>query len=577
MREPEAPAAALSTAAPVEPQTLAADFGGQPRIGEDGPERTLNSLLSRHPQAPIAAVGEDGLFVPMPEGFPHEGHPELRGSSALELVPNEDWGAVIGAWDRALATGNGRCAVHLISDPAQLVMFQALDVRSALGVLAVLFVPADVHERKPVVRRAQGAPTTPRVATVRKDARSCFTEVDAATSQILGWTAEEMVGRRSLDFIHPEDHQLAIENWMAMLSTAGHVRAVRLRHGRRDGSWAWFEVTNDNHLSDPERGYVACGMVDISAEMAIQEQLRAREQLLDRLAEAIPLGLLQVDTARRMVYTNDRLHQITEIDRQETVQEQFSSVVEADRAVLDAALDSVLGEGTSADIELELRSRLSHAPRYCTINLRALSDESGEICGAIGCLADITDGAVMREELRKRATFDELTGCHNRASVMLALTADIAHAEADTARAAIFIDLDGFKAVNDTLGHAAGDELLRLIAARLQAVVRETDIVGRFGGDEFLVMSPGTGEPEQAMKLAARLAEALNGDVRLAGQTLAPRASIGVAWSIGPGPDAEVLVAQADSAMYESKREGAGEPKLAPRSSDAPRGSAPGK
>ena len=68
-----------------------------------------------------AAVGEDGLFVPMPEGFPQQGHPELRGSSALELVPNEDWSAVIDAWHRALATGNGRCAVHLISDPAHLV------------------------------------------------------------------------------------------------------------------------------------------------------------------------------------------------------------------------------------------------------------------------------------------------------------------------------------------------------------------------------------------------------------------------------------------------------------------------
>ena len=554
-----------ATTAPVEPHARAADVDGRARLGEDRPELILSLLLSQYPQAPIAAVGEDGLFVPMPEGFPHEGRPVLRASSALELILNEDWGAVIDAWHRALATGNGRCPVHLISDPAHLVMFQALDVRDVLGALAVLFVPADADERKPVMHRAQSAPTTPRVATVRKDGRSCFIQVDAATTQILGWTAEEMVGRRSLDFIHAEDHQLAIENWMAMLSSPGHVRAVRLRHRRRDGSWASFEVSNDNHLGDPERGYVACGMVDISAEMAIQEQLRAREQLLDRLAEAIPLGLLQVDTARRMVYSNDRLHQITEIDRQPTVQEQFSSVVEADRAVLDAALDSVLGEGTSADIELELRSRLSHTPRYCTINLRALSDESGEICGAIGCLADITDGAVMREELRKRATFDELTGCHNRASVMLALAADIAHAEADTARAAIFIDLDGFKEVNDTLGHAAGDELLKIIAARLQAVVRDTDIVGRFGGDEFLVMSPGTGEPEQAMKLAARLAETLHRDVRLAGRTLAPRASIGVAWSLGPGPDAEALVAQADSAMYDSKREGAGQPKLALR------------
>ena len=100
-----------------------------------------------------------------------------------------------------------------------------------------------------------------------------------------------MVGHRSIEFIHPDDHALAIDNWMEMLALPGPGRRVRLRHRRKDGSWVWFEVTNHNLLDDPDHGCVVCEIVDISEEMAAHEELRAREQLLDRLAEAIPLGL----------------------------------------------------------------------------------------------------------------------------------------------------------------------------------------------------------------------------------------------------------------------------------------------
>lgn len=537
--------------------------GDESRLDDDSVDVALNSLLSLYPRAPIAAVREDGVFVAPPESFPCGKHPVLQATSALDLVSQRDWAAVISAWDRALATGGGRCAVHLISEPDQPAIFQAFDVRDAYGVLAVVFIPSAAHEHDPAIARHEFAPTLPRVATVRKDERSILLEVDTATTQILGWTAEEMQGRRSLEFIHPDDHQLAIENWMEMLSSTGHGRRVRLRHRRRNGSWAWFEITNQNFLDDPDRRYVACGIVDISAEMSIQEELRAREQLLDRLAEAVPLGLFQVDTARQVVYTNDRLHQITDINREQTVHDQLSSVIPADRPVLDQALISVLDEGRDADIEIELRPRAGGQPRYCTINLRTLTDESGEVTGALGCLADVTQSTVMRKELKKQATFDELTGCHNRASMMLALDTDVAQRDPKATRAAIFIDLDNLKAVNDTLGHPAGDELLEISAERVRAAVRDQDIVGRIGGDEFLIMSPGIPSPEQAMILARRVADALSQEVRLDGRTLPNQASIGVAWSIGHGTNAEALVAEADSAMYESKREGEGQPKLA--------------
>ncbi|HLL92682.1 MAG TPA: GGDEF domain-containing protein, partial [Solirubrobacteraceae bacterium] len=250
------------------------------------------------------------------------------------------------------------------------------------------------------------------------------------------------------------------------------------------------------------------------------------------------------------------------MDRADTAQEQLTTVGDGHRAALEQALDGTLGEGLAADIEIELLLASGEA-RFCTIALRALSASDGTIGGAIACVTDITDSARMREELQRRATCDELTGCHNRASIVRALENHVASGEGAAERAVVFVDVDQFKSVNDRYGHAAGDELLSIIAQRLRSAVREDDMVGRIGGDEFLVLCPNVGGPEEALRLTQRLAQAQSQEVRLAKGSVALRLSIGVAWSSGAGADADELVAQADNAMYESKREGAGLPKLA--------------
>jgi diguanylate cyclase (GGDEF)-like protein len=192
-----------------------------------------------------------------------------------------------------------------------------------------------------------------------------------------------------------------------------------------------------------------------------------------------------------------------------------------------------------------------------------VTQDDGAVSGAIICVADVTDSARMRDELAKRATFDELTGCYNRASTMLALEANIAAGERQAERAVMFVDLDRFKQVNDRHGHAAGDELLSIVAQRLQSAVRPGDLVGRIGGDEFLVVCPDIGGPKQAIELAQRLISALSGDVRLGVGSISHQVSIGVAWSDDDRTDADSLVALADSAMYESKRRQGGGATLA--------------
>ncbi|MEA2160381.1 MAG: hypothetical protein QOD66_2761 [Solirubrobacteraceae bacterium] len=558
---PSGPSGRLAAVPPPPPVAAALDGEDPPTLDAEAVENLYLSLLSEFPQAPVGGVKPDGLFAPLPASFPIARHPLLQGRSGLDLVIPEDRGTLILAWDRMLADGASRCLVHLAVEPAATTTFNLFDSSPAFGIYLNVVTPAAVSENQ-----AAGLPRTeipavmPRFATMKKNERGIVLEVDDATTQILGWDADELVGHRTLPFTHPDDHPLVIENWMDLLANPGPARRVRVRYQRRDESWVWFEITNHNLLDDPDHRCVVSGMLDISDEMAANESLRAREQLLDRLAEALPLGLFQIDSARHVVYTNDRLHEIVGIERAPTVSAQLAHLADEHRPALVEALDAVLRRGLHAEIEVAFDLPDSSDRRLCTMSLRALSDDAGTINGAIVCVTDVTEAARMRDELKQRATFDQLTGCYNRASIMRALEADVGRAGD---RAVIFIDLDDFKQVNDSLGHAAGDELLMFAAERLRETIRDQDLVGRFGGDEFLVICPQITDPEGAVELAERLCTSLSGTVQLAAGISSLHASLGVAWSQGAAVTADALVAQADAAMYESKRLGAGRPQLA--------------
>jgi len=426
-----------------------------------------------------------------------------------------------------------------------------------------------------------------RLTRIRKSATAVILEVDEATFDILGGGADDLVGKTSLDFIHPDDQELAVDNWMQMLGSPGAGRALRVRHKHRGGSWVWVEMTNHNLLDDPDHNCIVASMVDISDDMPVDgdldrhdepvndnsqsehqpirlhEALRAREQLLHRLAEALPLGVLHVDAQGRILYTNNRLHTILGKGQASTFKGQLSMVFPEDRERVQEAFDSVLRSGLDNDIEVRLAASEDHGTkeiRQCVMNLRTLTADSGEVTGAVVCLADITESVRMREELRMRATFDGVTRCHNRASTMESLEMILTASDDKSRPAILFVDLDRFKEINDHLGHAAGDELLGVAAKRLQRAVRSHDLVGRIGGDEFLVVCTGVSTSAQAMRAATRVADSLRHPVRLKGAQVSCRASIGVAWSSDLEVEADTLVGQADAAMYEAKRRGSGRP-----------------
>lgn len=176
-------------------------------------------------------------------------------------------------------------------------------------------------------------------------------------------------------------------------------------------------------------------------------------------------------------------------------------------------------------------------------------------------MQDITQRRLTREELERRATLDPLTGAANRHTFERTLRRMLAQAgRGGPGLALLFVDLDDFKGVNDTHGHLAGDHLLRTVAARIQARLRETDLLARLGGDEFALLLHNVADAQAADAVAHDILRALSEPVEFEGLHLVVGASVGGCLAPppagGPAPDVDQLLHRADQAMYHAKQQG---------------------
>jgi diguanylate cyclase (GGDEF)-like protein/PAS domain S-box-containing protein len=525
-------------------------------LAPDDVDRLLAALLRANPGCAVTALRPEGFSVPLPDSVAVEGHPELRTRIVTDVVAEEDRTLVVSAWDEAFVEGSATTPVRLIDgNPAR---FHFIDARPRHGVLLALLVSeGDIAS----LRQAhETVIIRPRVANLLRDEHAKIIDADRAASLMLGWPRSELVGRRSLDLCHLEDHPRAIDAWIAAISDRGVTHRVRCRYLRGDGSWLWVEVSNTVVPEEGEIEYVETELVDVSEEMAAHEALRTRERLLRRLTEALPSGVVQIDAVGTIVHKNERADQLTGTRSSTTLEEQLAWCHPEDMPRLSEAASRLLADGRDADLELRVQNPDQVATRICQLALRALTDDTGQVSGGIVSISDVTESSVLRDELVIRATYDALTGCYNRAAIMSQLERTLAGRAAGEGLAVVFVDLDRFKAVNDRFGHAAGDRVLRLAADRLKDATRSNDFVGRMGGDEFLVVCPTLPSVHHARNVARRIADRLAGPVVLDGVAVDVGFSVGVAWAADPTIDAGALVARADAAMYVSKREGVGRP-----------------
>ncbi len=183
-------------------------------------------------------------------------------------------------------------------------------------------------------------------------------------------------------------------------------------------------------------------------------------------------------------------------------------------------------------------------------------DRDGRALRLAGTYADINERKLAEERLRRLAEFDTLTDLPNRAQFRHRLQHAMGRATSDKAMALLFLDVDHFKAVNDMLGHEAGDQLLKTFASRMREAVRLSDTVARLGGDEFTIILEGLRDLSDAKELANKLVKSLGEPVVLAGELREITVSVGVALSFGGETDEAAVLARADAALYEAKRRG---------------------
>jgi diguanylate cyclase (GGDEF)-like protein/PAS domain S-box-containing protein len=519
-------------------------------------DEVLRKQFEHHDRVLVAALGPDGHRIAVPDSVDYPGQelvplPEQR-ATLCELAVAGDWLTVVEVWERAVDAGIAVGQICLHSEPDRRMNLTIIDARPEHGCWLGLLTDdtTAANAGADVLPEMLATLSRPRRATLYKNLTAVITEVDESATAMLGWEATDMVGQRSTEFMHADDHERAITNWFDLLS---HLTAqrVRYRHRHRDGTWVWVEVEHTVlQADDAGEVLVEAHLTDISDEMAAHEAVRLREQLFRRLAESLPTGVAQVDRNGAVVFVNQRLLDLFgAADTAAAIDDLVPALVDHDRRALGHALERAYGH--SEDAELEVEIVLADTVRRCEVKVAAVVGQDNTP-SVLLCVNDITESVHQRETLRVQATVDQLTGCHNRASVTAALEAALAdNPGADLA--VIYIDLDNFKPVNDQLGHDAGDELLAGVGARLRAEGRASDVVGRLGGDEFLVVCRTLAEPDrEARAIAERIHQALCEPVLLAAGTVNLTASIGVAIA-RPGIGARELVSRADEAMYVAK------------------------
>jgi len=361
-----------------------------------------------------------------------------------------------------------------------------------------------------------------------------------------------------LRVVHPDDRERMLLEAVRARRTLGTLNE-EYRLVARDGRVVWVCETS-SAVTDTLTGaiYWQGVMVDITASKQTQAALEASERRFTSLFEAAAIGVVTLRLDGWIDEANGMLERLGGYDPGALNGRPLAAVLDPEDASV-SELCAELSAGTRDRGELEHRFRCDDGSLiWCRTVLMLVCDASGAPAHVIGMLEDITDRKREEEELVYRAMHDGLTGLPNREHFLERLRLSVARTERpdQSGTAVIFLDLDGFKRVNDGLGHEAGDALLVAVAERLREGLRPRDTAARFAGDEFVVIAENVVSLDQARQLAIRLGRSIEEPFLIDGQRVRITVSIGVAMTSELDAYAEDIVRGADAAMYEAKADG---------------------
>lgn len=384
-----------------------------------------------------------------------------------------------------------------------------------------------------------------------------YLRVNEAFCEMLGYTEELLLSMTSTQVTHSEDRQRSRDRIKQMLEEGGSKYTIEKRYIRSDGRIVWA-LLNVSLVRDSEGNpsHFAAQYQDITERKEAEEALQKSETNLAEAQRMAHLGSWEWDIQSGESWWSDETFRIYGFKPKELLPtfEKFINVVHPDdrKLVKKTVEDALYGYGP---YEFEHRIvRPNGEVRVVYRQAEVVRGEKSEPLRMVGTVHDITEWKTLQGRLEYQAFHDPLTDLPNRKLFVDRLKQALKRTERQGSRVAVlFMDLDDFKVVNDSLGHETGDRLLVDVAERLCRFLRAEDTLARFGGDEFVVLVEDIEEPEEAVWVTQRLLEGLREPFILAGRELFIGASIGIALGDMSTKTPEDLLRDADTAMYQAK------------------------
>ncbi|MHB8577167.1 MAG: EAL domain-containing protein [Dehalococcoidia bacterium] len=389
-------------------------------------------------------------------------------------------------------------------------------------------------------------------------------DVNVAAERLSGYTRAELLTRTAVELRAPEE-QGAVPTVIAAALTRGELAdPYTVTWLRQDGSRLELEFINAAAQLATGSVVVAVGR-DISERRRVEQTLEQQRLFLQAVLDNIDTGIVACAADGRLRLFNratEVLHglpmQALPVDEWADHYDLYAKDGTTRLETADIPLFRALRGEPVRNVEMMIVPKHGRA-RTVLANGSLIMDAAGQKLGAVVAMHDITERKQAEAQLAHQAFHDSLTGLPNRALLLDRLEHALTRARrAAGALTVLFIDLDQFKTINDTRGHAAGDALLQGMAQRLLTAVRAEDTVARLGGDEFVVLLEDIGTVSEATLLAQRLLAALQQPMALALHELTLSASLGMVFSTGVDIDAGELLRRADVAMRQAKAAGRG-------------------
>jgi len=386
----------------------------------------------------------------------------------------------------------------------------------------------------------------------RTDSNGLVTRVSRSVKELLGYEVDEFVGLRLADiYCSPEERADFLAR---MRANGGHIVGGESRLRHKDGHEVWV-LTTAHFMHDASGQVIGVEGTtrDNTERRRAEEDLRLAAKVFESSGEAIMI----TDATACIISVNQAFTRVTGYPADEVVgrNSNLLSSGRHDREFFAAMWRSILETGYWNGEIWNRRRDGDIFPEWLSVS--SVRDPRGKITHLVGIFSDISERKAAEAKIAFLAHHDPLTALPNRLLLKDRMQQAIAHGERNRSKVALlFVDLDRFKAVNDSFGHPAGDALLPEAAKRLLACVRDSDTISRHGGDEFLVVLTDLQNSEVPAAIASKIMAALGEPFHIDAHEAAISASVGIAVFPEDGADFDELLKKADTAMYHAKEAG---------------------